>query len=142
MRRPASLWLSLAGSVAVGVVAAILGTALHAQGWELAGVTVPLGALAAVALVGSTAIFAAVAARNVYLSPVVGGVAYLVVGWFAAVETYPLVLTDTGADPALPAAIAGSVWVFGVAVATVLATLVSWWALRPRRSSRLRAVKR
>lgn len=140
-RRPASFWLSLAGSVAVGVVAALLGTALHAQGWELGGVTVPVGALAAVVLVGSAAVFAAVSARNVYLSPLVGSVAYLVVGWFAAVETYPLVLTDTSGEPALPAAIAGSIWVFGVAVATVLATLVSWWALRPRRSSRLRAVK-
>lgn len=139
-RRPASLWLSVAGSVAVGVVAALLGTALHAQGWELGGTTLPLGALAAVVLVGSAAVFAAVSARNVYLSPVVGSVAYLVVGWFAAVETYPLVLTDTGGDPALPAAIAGSIWIFGVAVATVLATLVSWWALRPRRSSRLLAV--
>lgn len=140
-RRPASFWLSVAGSVAVGVVAALLGTALHAQGTELAGVRVPLGALAAVVLVGSAAVFAAVSARNVYLSPVVGAVAYLVVGWFAAVGTYPLVLTDTSGDPALPAAIAGSIWVFGVAVATVLATLVSWWALRPRRSGRLRAVK-
>lgn len=139
-RRPASRCLSFAGSVAIGAVAAILGTALHAKGWEVGGVTVPLGALAAVVLVGSAAVFTAVSARNIYLSVVVGGAAYLVVGWFATVQTYPLVLTDTGADPALPAAIAGSVWVFGLAVATVLATLVSWWALRPRRSRRLRAV--
>ncbi|MHA7153754.1 hypothetical protein [Arthrobacter sp. TMN-50] len=134
--RVSSLWWALAMSVVLGLVVAILGTALHSQVWEMPGVTLPIGAAAAVLLAGSAAVFAALWARNVYLSPVVGGTAYLVVGLFAASEDQPLVLTDLGMSPPLPTAIAGSIWVFGLAIVTVLASMLSWWVLRPRRAVR------
>ena len=120
----------------MGLMVAILGTALHSQVWELSGITLPIGAAAAVLLAGCAAVFAALWARNVYLSPVVGGVAYLVVGFFAASEDQPLVLTDLGMTPLLPVAIAGSSWVFGLAIVTVVASMLSWWVLRPRRAAR------
>ena len=120
----------------MGLMVAILGTALHSQVWELPGITLPIGAAAAVLMAGCTAVFAALWARNVYLSPVVGGVAYLVVGFFAASEDQPLVLTDLGMTPLLPVAIAGSSWVFGLAIVTVVASMLSWWVLRPRRAAR------
>ncbi|MHA7275122.1 hypothetical protein [Arthrobacter sp. HLT1-21] len=131
-----SLWWALAMSVVLGLAVAILGTALHSQVWELPGATLPVGAAAAVLLAGSAAVFAALWARNVYLSPAVGGVAYLVVGLFAASEDQQLVLTDLGMTPLLPVAIAGSIWVFGLAIVTMLASMVSWWVLRPRRAAR------
>lgn len=130
------LWWALSVAVVLGLVVALLGTALHGQVWELSEVTLPFGAAAAVLLAGSTAVFVALWARNVYLSTVVGGVAYLVVGLFAANEDQPLVLTDLGMTPLLPVAIAGSSWVFGLAIVTVMASVLSWWVLRPRRAAR------
>lgn len=127
-------------AAAVGIGVAILGTALHGQLWDLAGTTLPLGAAAAVLLAGSAAVCIAVWARNVYLSPVVGGVAYLLVGLLAASEDQPLVLTDLSMEPLLPSAVAGSIWVFGLAVVTVLASMLSWWVLRPRRAGTPSAV--
>ncbi|MHA7141269.1 hypothetical protein ACX80T_07020 [Arthrobacter sp. Sr33] len=130
------LWWAFLVSLALGLAVAVLGTALHGQQWDFDGLTLPVGAAAAVLLAGSVAVFVALWARNVYFAPVVGGVAYLVVGLFAASEDQPLVLTDLGMEPLLPSAVAGSIWVFGLAVVTVAASMVSWWVLRPRRAIR------
>ena len=128
-------WWALFVAAVLGLAVAVLGTALHGQQWDLESVSLPVGAVAAVLLAGSAAVFLALWARNVYLSPLVGGVAYLVVGLFAASEDQPLVLTDLVMEPLLPTAIAGNVWVFGLAIVTVVASMVSWWVLRPRRAS-------
>lgn len=135
-RQGTPLWWAFLVSTVLGLVVAVLGTALHGQQWDVEGLTLPVGAAAAVLLAGSVAVFVALWARTVYVAPVVGGVAYLVVGLFAASEDQPLVLTDLGMDPLLPSAVAGTIWVFGLAVVTVVATMVSWWVLRPRRAHR------
>lgn len=119
-------------SVLGGSLAAVLGTALHAHIWYVNGVGIPAGALASVVLATSIAVFVAVAARSIFFAALTGVVAYILVGLAASFSAGALIAAGVGVEGALPpVAIAGYVWVVGLAVGTVAAVALSWWALRP-----------
>lgn len=117
-----------------GILAAGLGTALHAHIWYLAGIGVPAGAIGAVLLATCIAVFVAVAARSVPLAALTGVVAYVLVGLTASFSAGGVIAAGVELDGAVPpVGVAGYVWVVGLAVGTVTAVAVSWWALRPPR---------
>lgn len=117
-----------------GVLAAGFGTALHAHIWYVAGVGIPAGALAAVVLATSIAVFIALSARSVALAALTGVVAYILVGLTASLSAGGLIAAGVEVEGSLPpVAVAGYVWVVGLAVGTVIAVAVSWWALRHSR---------
>ena len=119
-------------SVLGGSLAAVLGTALHAHIWYVNGVGIPAGALASVVLATSIAVFVAVAARSIFFAALTGVVAYILVGLAASLSAGALIAAGVEVEGALPpVAIAGYVWVVGLAVGTVAAVALSWWALRP-----------
>ncbi|KRF08520.1 hypothetical protein ASH00_02045 [Arthrobacter sp. Soil782] len=119
-------------SVLGGSLAAVLGTALHAHIWYVNGVGIPAGALASVVLATSIAVFVAVAARSIFFAALTGVVAYILVGLAASFSAGALIAAGVEVEGALPpVAIAGYVWVIGLAVGTVAAVALSWWALRP-----------
>ncbi|WP_458115389.1 hypothetical protein [Arthrobacter sp. D2-10] len=127
-------WHGVLAAVVAGVLAAVFGTALHANVWYLGGMGLPVGALAAIVLAVSLAVFVAVSGRNVLLAGLTGAVAYILVGLAASFSAGSLIAAGVeleGAQP--PVSLAGYVWVVGLAVGTVIAVAVSWWVLRPTR---------
>lgn len=130
--RRSARWRGVVAAVLGGALAAVLGTALHAQIWYVNGVGIPAGALASVALATSIAVFVAVSARSVFFAALTGGVAYILVGSAASFSAGALIAAGVEVEGALPpVAVAGYVWVMGLAVGTVAAVALSWWALRP-----------
>ncbi|WP_026546001.1 hypothetical protein [Arthrobacter sp. 35/47] len=129
-----SRWPGRLAAVLGGILAAGLGTALHAHIWYLAGIGVPAGAIGAVLLATCIAVFVAVAARSVPLAALTGVVAYVLVGLTASFSAGGVIAAGVELDGAVPpVGVAGYVWVVGLAVGTVSAVAVSWWALRPPR---------
>lgn len=109
----------MAGGIAAAVPAALFvaaaGTALHGQGVVLAGVEVPWGAVAALALLGSAQVWLGAAFRSILPAAVCGGLCYALIGWWSAVEDGKrLVIGDTP----------GNLWIFGSAVVTLL--MLTW----------------
>ncbi|MFJ6278210.1 hypothetical protein [Arthrobacter subterraneus] len=129
-----SRWPGRLAAVLGGILAAGLGTALHAHIWYLAGIGLPAGAIGAVLLATCIAVFVAVAARSVPLAALTGVVAYVLVGLTASFSAGGVIAAGVELDGAVPpVGVAGYVWVVGLAVGTVTAVAVSWWALRPPR---------
>lgn len=125
-------WRAVPAAVAGGVLAAGLGTALHAQIWYVGGVGFPVGAVAAIVLAISIAVFVALAARGVFFAALTGMVAYVLVGLTASFSAGDVIAAGVEVEGELPpVAVAGYVWVVGLAVGTIIAVAVSWWALRP-----------
>lgn len=143
--RKGSLARALPASVLLGIVAAVLGTALHgrilyaddgASGF-------PLGALAALALSGAAAVFAGLLYRRAVLAAVTGAVTYLLLGLFSMdIFGGPLIVTGTTADQVPPIQVAGQVWLIGQAVATVAAVLISTLVLARQRRADQEAAAR
>lgn len=128
-------WRGIAAAIATGTASAALGTALHAHIWRAADLFVPIGALAAVVLSVSLAVFVAVWARNVMFAALSGVVAYALVGAVFAIGAGSLIATGVLVDGSTPpVGVAGYVWVIGLAVGTIGAVVISWLVLR--RSSR------
>ncbi len=108
----------------------MLGTALHAHVWYPFGVGVAAGAIGAVLLAGSVALYVSLWARNVMMVALTGVAAYVIVGFIATGSLGSLIVTGT-ADGAVPViGVAGYVWVVGLAAVTVVAVAVSWWVLK------------
>jgi hypothetical protein len=127
-------WRRGAAGVLGGVLAAVLGTALHAQALWIGEVGLPVGAAAALVLAGSIILWCGLWARSLFVTALSGGTAYLVVA-LLSLSSETLILTGTeGVDPEPAAALAGNLWMFGLALATVAALGICSAALRgPRR---------
>jgi N-acetyl-1-D-myo-inositol-2-amino-2-deoxy-alpha-D-glucopyranoside deacetylase len=113
-----------AGGIAVAVPAALFvavaGTALHRQQFMLAGTVLPWGAVAALLLLASVELWLGAATRSVIPTAVCGVICYALTGWWSTLEAGKrLVIGD------LP----GNIWVYGIAVVTVLMLA---WCLRYR----------
>ncbi|NKX53739.1 hypothetical protein [Arthrobacter mobilis] len=127
----------LGTAVVSGMVAAVLGTSLHGRVLYLDGAGYPWGAVAALVFAVALLVWAGVRARNVLMSGVAGMVAYVLVGLMVTgMGQEPLIITDTTAEPELTVAVAGRIWVVGLAAATVAAIAVCAWALKPGRALR------
>ncbi len=114
-------------AVVAGLVAGLLGTALHGHVLVVGDLLVPWGAAAALLLVLSLSLFIGLWARSGWLSAVSGFAAYLVAGLLSIPRgEYGLVIAN----------LQGTVWLYGIAVVTPLAALGCAYMLRrqPRRN--------
>ncbi|MCW1249778.1 PIG-L family deacetylase [Acaricomes phytoseiuli] len=98
---------SVLGAVVAGIAVSMLGTLLHEQRWGF----IPWGILAALLLVGTAIVFIAAWARSVPIGGVTGMAAYLgCVLWALPRGRFGLIQANT----------AGSFWLYGVALVTVI----------------------
>jgi hypothetical protein len=108
-------------AAAAGLLVALLGTALHARALYTGGMVLPWGAVAALLLLMSAAVFVGLWGRAAWLSAVTGGVAYALAGWLAAPRNgYSLIIAN----------LQGALWLYGSALCTVLAVVLAWFVLR------------
>ncbi len=127
-------WQRGAAGILGGVLAAVLGTVLHAQVLRIGELALPLGAAAALVLAGSIILWCGLWARSPLVTALSGGSAYLVVA-LLSLSPETLILTGTeGPGPEPVAALAGNLWMFGVALVTVASIGICAAVLRgPRR---------
>lgn len=135
-RRPASeppsRALAAGTALASGMIAALLGTALHANTLFVAGFPVPLGAFAALLLAGSSSLWVGLWAGSVLAAGLAAATSYVVVALLSmSVETLILTGTGTVSGPMLPASVAGNMWVFGLAGVALLSVFLCSRFLRP-----------
>ncbi|WP_323959021.1 hypothetical protein GC088_10755 [Arthrobacter sp. JZ12] len=122
---------AVAAALAGGVGTAALGTALHGHIWHVRDAALPIGAVAAVVLAVCVAVYVALWARNVLVAALTGVVAYVLVGVAASMGAGGFIAAGVEVNGvAPPVAVAGTVWVVGLAVGTVAAVAVSWRVLR------------
>lgn len=109
-----------------GLLAAVLGTGLHAQILYVGDAAVPLGAAAALVLSCAVAVFAGVWAGAALWAAAAGLVAYVVLGLFTLdILDTPLIITGTVLEEQPGIVLAGLVWLFGQAVVTIVAVLLT-----------------
>jgi N-acetyl-1-D-myo-inositol-2-amino-2-deoxy-alpha-D-glucopyranoside deacetylase len=106
----------VAAAVPAALFAALAGTALHRQLLLVAAdVALPLGALAALALLGSLQLFLGAAFRSLIPTAACGVLCYVLAGWWSAMEPGKRLIAGD---------LAGNFWVYGIAVVTVL--MLAW----------------
>jgi hypothetical protein len=105
----------LTAAVPAALFAALAGTALHGQQLVAAGVVLPLGALAALALLGSVQLFLGAAFRSLAPTAACGVLCYVLTGWWSGMEPGKRLIAGD---------LAGNVWVYGIAAVTVL--MLAW----------------
>ncbi|WP_186764202.1 hypothetical protein [Arthrobacter yangruifuii] len=112
--------------MAGGILAAVLGTSLHSHVVYAGENGLPVGSLLAVVFSCAVALLIGLWQRSALLSAVTGVVTYLVLGLFSLdlVSEVPLIVTGSSAAEQPPVVAAGLVWLFGQAVATVVAVLL------------------
>lgn len=120
-----------------GLLASVLGTALHPHILYLGDAGVPLGAAAALVLSCAVAVFAGLWARSALWSAAVGVLTYVVLGLFSLdLGDTPLIITGTSAAEQPPVVAAGQIWLFGQAAVTVAAVLITARVLARTRAGR------
>ena len=124
--RRVPLWRGPAAAVFGGVLAAVLGTGLHAQVLYAGDTAVPLGALGALILSCAVAVFAGVWAVSVLWTAAAGLVTYVILGLFTLdFWDTPLIITDTVLEVQPGIVLAGRIWLFGQALVTIAAVFIS-----------------
>ena len=113
-----------AAAVVAGLVAGLLGTALHGQALYAGSVELPWGAASALLLLLALALYVGLWSRSIVPCAVTGLATYVVVG---------LLTIPHGQYGLIVGNLAGTIWLFGVAVVTPLAMLLCGRILRPRR---------
>ncbi|WP_159802514.1 hypothetical protein [Arthrobacter zhaoguopingii] len=126
-------WRAVAGALLGGMLAALLGTALHAQVLRVGELALPLGAAAALVLAGSVITWCGLWARSILIAALSGGTAYLLVA-LVSLSAETLILTGIeGPGPKPAAVLAGNIWMFGLAAATIAGIAACGAALRGHR---------
>lgn len=105
----------LAAAVPAALFAALAGTALHRQQLEATGAALPLGAVAALLLLASLQLFLGAAFRTLIPTAVCGALCYVLAGWWSGMESGKRLIAGD---------LAGSVWVYGIVVVTVV--MLAW----------------
>ncbi|MCZ2404517.1 PIG-L family deacetylase [Paenarthrobacter sp. Z7-10] len=124
--KPARRLKSGAVAVAAGLLAGILGTALHGQTFYLQGWGLIWGAAAALLLLLSLAVLVGLWARSSWYPVLTGLAAYAVAGILAV---------SRGGSALIVGNLSGNVWLFGIAAMTPLAAIACALILHPRRSA-------
>ncbi|MDR6556120.1 N-acetyl-1-D-myo-inositol-2-amino-2-deoxy-alpha-D-glucopyranoside deacetylase [Arthrobacter pascens] len=114
-KRAAGMAGGLAAAVPAALFAAFAGTALHRHQLLAADVVLPWGAVAALVLLGALQVLVAAAFRSLVPTAAMGVLCYVLVGWWSAMSPGKRLIAG---DPA------GNIWVYGIAVVTVL--MLSW----------------
>ncbi|KUM32796.1 hypothetical protein AR539_12270 [Arthrobacter sp. EPSL27] len=97
---------------------------LHGQDFLVAGVEVPWGAAAALALLAAVELWLGAAFRSVLPTAVCGMLCYALAGWWSALGNGKRLIVGD---------LAGTVWIYGIAVVT-LVLLVWCRRYRPART--------
>lgn len=120
-----------------GLLASVLGTGLHAQILYLGDTALPLGAAAALILSCAATVFAGLWAGAALWSAVAGLLAYVVLGLFTLdIWDTPLIITGTILEEQPGIVLAGRLWLFGQAAATIASVLITTRVLgRSRRAA-------
>ena len=120
-----------------GLLASVLGTGLHAQILYVGDTVLPLGALAALILSCAATVFAGLWAGSALWSAAAGLLAYVVLGLFTLdLWDTPLIITGTILEEQPGIVLAGRIWLFGQALATIAAVLIASRVLgRARRAA-------
>lgn len=105
----------LAAAVPAALFAALAGTALHRHELAGAGAALPLGAVAALLLLALLQLFLGAAFRTLIPTAVCGGLCYALAGWWSGMEPGKRLIAGD---------LAGSVWVYGIVVVTVI--MLAW----------------
>lgn len=121
--RRGELVVAAAGS---GVVAGLLGTSLHGHLWFPGGsdFAFPLGAVLALLLVAAVCFFISAWSRNVWAGVWSGAAAYLTAG---------LLSLHIGGSGLIFANMQGQLWLYGIAVCTLLVPFAARGTAAPRR---------
>lgn len=117
-------WAVVAAAVGAGVGTGLLGTSLHGHAWHVGGLAVPLGSVAALVMLAAVELFVGLWSRNSWTVVLCGAAAYLCAG---------VLSLQRGPFGLISANIQGTVWLYGIAVATAL---VAWWAWAVLRRTR------
>ncbi|WP_341393466.1 hypothetical protein [Arthrobacter sp. G119Y2] len=127
-----------------GVLAAVLGTGLHAQVLYAGDTAVPLGAAGALVLSCAVAVFAGVWARSALWTAAAGLVTYVILGLFTLdLWDTPLIITGTVLEVQPGIVLAGRIWLFGQALVTIIALFLTSRVLaKARRTDAERAAGR
>lgn len=112
-------------AVLAGILVAALGTMLHSRSTALGDWQLPWGALLALALLASTMTLVNAWARSVILGLLVGIITY---------ATCVIFSIPRGPAPLILANLTGSVWLYGIAVVTLLVMVQSMISARRRKS--------
>ncbi len=112
---------SLITAICMGLIVAFVGTMYHAWIWYVdKSFFLPWGAMLALALCYLASVWVSLRAGKVWAGSLVGIVAFLTVALFAfAKPTSILVLVN----PEVPVGLAGTVWMLGTLLATILANV-------------------
>ncbi len=121
---PPRRWAVVAAAVAAGIGAGLLGTSLHGHAMHGAGFAVPLGSVAALVLLAAVELFVGLWSRNSWTVVLCGAAAYLCAG---------VLSLQRGPFGMISANVQGTVWLYGIAVATPLVAWWSWAVLRRMR---------
>lgn len=121
-----------------GVLAAVLGTSLHGHVVYSGDTAVQAGAVLALLFSCAVSVFVGLWGRSAVWSAVTGIVTYIVLGIFSSgVGESPLIVTGTSAEQQPDVVMAGMIWLFGQALATIAAVFITARVLSSdRRSAR------
>lgn len=115
-----------------GALSAVVGTLLHAHVFYAGETPLPWGAVLALVFAGSLFTVAGIYAERVWATALAGITSYGLVAW-ASLDERNRLLVSWANHEALPGpALAGAVWMYGIAAATVVALLVCARAMRTR----------
>ncbi|WP_146067198.1 hypothetical protein [Arthrobacter sp. ZGTC212] len=119
-------WRGPLSAVLGGLLASVLGTGLHAQILYIGDTPLPLGAAAAIVLSCAATVFAGLWAGAALWSAAAGLLAYVVLGLFTLdIWDTPLIITGTILEEQPGIVLAGRIWLFGQALATIAALLIT-----------------
>ena len=130
-------WRGPLAAVLGGLLASVLGTGLHAQILYIGDTALPLGAAAALILSCAATVFAGLWAGAALWSAAAGLLAYVVLGLFTLdLWDTPLIITGTILEEQPGIVLAGRIWLYGQALATIAALLITSRVLaRSRRAA-------
>lgn len=114
----------IACALGAGVLAAVPGTILHAQLSYAGDTPLPWGALLALALAASLMVWVGSWTRKIWVTAISGVVTYVLVALFSVDENNQMIVGSSYLDVLPGPALAGTIWLYGIVVATIIALLI------------------
>ncbi|GAA4371912.1 hypothetical protein [Paeniglutamicibacter cryotolerans] len=111
-------------ALGAAVLAAVPGTILQAQLSYAGNVPLPWGALLALALAGSLMVWTGTWTKKIWVTALAGISTYVLVALFSTNSNNQLIVGSSYFDVIPGPALAGTIWVYGIVVATVVALLI------------------
>ena len=117
-------------ALVAGVLAAVVGTLLHAHILYVGDTPLPLGSVLALVFAGALFTVAGLFSEKLWAAGVAGIAAYALVAWFSTDPNNRLLVSWDNHELLPGPALAGAVWTYGLVAATVAALLLTVRAQR------------